>query len=54
MMAAQVGTKGLREAHINSPKDLMPFPWEDEENDIEMLTEEDVKELKKLMESTTI
>lgn len=54
VMAAQVGSDGLRKAHINSPKDLMPFPWEDEDNDIDMLTEEDVEELKELMNNTTI
>lgn len=28
MMLAQIGSEGMRNAGINKPADLMPFPWE--------------------------
>ena len=43
LMAAQKGSKGMREDHINSPRDLLTFPWEKEP--APAITEEEAAEL---------
>ena len=30
IMEAQVGSEGMRKANLNSPRDLIEFPWEKE------------------------
>ena len=47
-MAAQKGSKGMREDHINSPRDLLTFPWEKEP--APAITEEEAAELLAEME----
>jgi hypothetical protein len=43
IMSAQIGSKGMRESNINSPRDLIEFPWEKEP--APELTEEEAAEL---------
>ena len=43
LMTAQKGSKGMREDHINSPRDLLTFPWEKEP--APAITEEEAAEL---------
>jgi hypothetical protein len=31
IMTAQVGSKGMQQAHINKPSDLIEFPWDNSE-----------------------
>ena len=31
IMTAQVGSKGMQQAHINKPSDLIEFPWDKSE-----------------------
>lgn len=28
LMEVQIGTEGMRKANLDSPKDLLPFPWD--------------------------
>ena len=43
IMSSQIGSKGMRESNINSPRDLIEFPWEKEP--APELTEEEAAEL---------
>ena len=43
IMSAQVGSEGMRKSNINSPRDLIEFPWE--KDPVPPLTEEEAKEL---------
>ena len=50
LMCAFAGSKALRDAGINSVKDLLPFPWE-KDKVTEILSNEDIQELQYLMEN---
>ena len=43
IMSAQVGSEGMRKSNINSPRDLIEFPWEKEP--APAITEEEATEL---------
>lgn len=52
VMAAFAGSNAMKEGGINSPKDLMPLPWDyDEETEIEF-DEEYANEMKELIRQT--
>ena len=44
IMESQVGSEGMRKANLNSPRDLIEFPWEKEP--APTITEEEAAELK--------
>ena len=50
IMAAFAGTEKLKEAGIYSPSDLLKLPWDNQNNE-NLPTEEEVKELQDLMAS---
>lgn len=49
LMSAQVGSDGMRKSGINSPTDLIAFPWE--RTEAELPSEDDIAEMQSLMES---
>lgn len=49
LMSAQVGSEGMHKAGINSPTDLMKFPWEKQETDLP--SEDDIEEMQQMMAS---
>lgn len=50
IMAAQVGSDGMRKSGINSPTDLIKFPWERETAHVNV-SQEDIDEMLALMDS---
>jgi hypothetical protein len=42
-MSSQIGSEGMRKSNINSPRDLIEFPWE--KKPAPELTEEEAAEL---------
>ena len=47
LMSAQVGSDGMHKSGINSPTDLLKFPWERTDN--ELPTEDDIAEMQQMM-----
>lgn len=47
LMSAQVGSEGMRKSGINSPTDLIKFPWET--TDAELPTDDDIAEMQQMM-----
>ena len=49
LMEVQIGTEGMRKSNIDSPKDLLPFPWDKAEtHDID---EDYAKEMQEIIRS---
>jgi hypothetical protein len=48
-MSAQVGSDGMHKSGINSPTDLIQFPWERTETDLP--SEDDIAEMQAMMAS---
>ena len=49
LMSAQVGSDGMHKSGINSPTDLIKFPWERTETDLP--SEDDIEEMQAMMAS---
>ena len=49
LMSAQLGSDGMHKSGINSPTDLIKFPWENP--DTELPSENDIEEMQQMMAS---
>ena len=49
LMSSFVGSDGMRKSNINSPKDLLEFPWEKDAPP--PLTDDEVEEIRKELEA---
>ena len=49
-MSAQVGSKGMQEAHIYKPEDLLELPWEQQAHR-EKITQEDINDIHAIMDA---
>lgn len=50
IMSAQVGSKGMQEAHIYKPEDLLELPWEQQAHR-EKITQEDINDIHAIMDA---
>lgn len=48
IMSAQIGGKGMREAGLHKPTDLLPLPWDTNEKP-DMPTEEEIAQIQEEM-----
>mgnify|MGYP006874795778 CR=1 FL=1 len=52
LMEASVGTESMKDAGLNTPKDLMSFPWEIEKKDQTSITDESYDEIQRMIVET--
>ena len=51
IMLAQCGSENLRKNRIYKPTDLIQFPWEKEKVEVQQVSEDDVRELRAVMDA---
>ena len=51
IMRAQVGDDNLKKSGIHNPTDLLQFPWEKEKVEVQQVSEDDVRELRAVMDA---
>ena len=51
-MEASFGTESMKNAGLNTPKDLMSFPWEIEKKDQTSITDEAYDEIQRMIVET--